>query len=189
MNKEIWKDIPNYEGSYQVSNYGRIKSLPRKRIRKTEKVLKSFTNNSGYEIIRLYQNGLERKYLIHRLVAEVFVTNVNNLPQVNHIDGNKHNNNVNNLEWCTASQNMKHSYANGLNKITEKRRKICSKNGKIAIESSKRKVNQYDIEGNFIKTWDSILQIKRKLNIDNSAISKCCKNKRKTAGGYIWKSM
>ena len=105
--KEIWKDIPGYEGLYQISNLGNVKSLPRKvNKRKCEEIIKVPTiSNKGYYRISLCKNGKIKYYAIHRLVAEAFISNHNNLPCVNHKDCNKQNNNVDNLEWCTYSYN------------------------------------------------------------------------------------
>lgn len=158
--EEIWKDIKGYEGLYEVSNLGRIKSLKRNKII-TPKLIHSY-----FSVI-LYNKKNYRNFRIHRLVAQAFIPNPNNYPQVNHIDGNKLNNNLENLEWCTQSHNMKEAYRIGL----EKPKKI--------------KVNQYDLCGNFIKTWDSIKNIENFYN--NRHISACCKGKRKTVCGYIWR--
>lgn len=114
---EIWKDIKGYEGKYQVSNLGNVKSLKRfvnhwqggLRL-VNERLLKSFIKQ-GYMYVDL---GNRKQCRIHRLVAEAFITNVDNKPEVNHEDGNKLNNHVSNLEWATHSENMKHSYKTGL---------------------------------------------------------------------------
>jgi len=119
---EIWKDIKEYEGLYQVSNLGRIKSMEKKSIGKsnslrilTEKILKCNVDAKGYKFISLWKNGEKKRIVkIHKLVAETFIPNPLNLSQINHIDGIKSNNVVYNLEWCTASQNIKHAYDNGL---------------------------------------------------------------------------
>ena len=106
---EIWKPINNYD-DYFVSNYGRIKSLKGK----NERILKITHNNFGYAQVCLSKNNKSKTFRLNRLVAEHFISNPDNLPQVNHIDGNKDNNNVNNLEWCTASYNTKHAFDNNL---------------------------------------------------------------------------
>ena len=104
---EIWKDIKNFEGLYQVSNLGRVKSLPRTiNKRKCKEIIKTATlSNKGYYRLSLCKNGTTKYYAIHRLVAEAFVPNPNNFPIVNHKDTNRTNNNANNLEWCTYKYN------------------------------------------------------------------------------------
>ncbi len=103
--KEIWKDIESIPG-YKISNQGRIKSH-------TGKVLKTFHNSRGYVTIRISNYGNPKSITLHRIVAKAFVPNPNNLPEVNHIDSNRANNNFNNLEWCTHSQNQFHAYKSG----------------------------------------------------------------------------
>lgn len=123
---EIWKDIKDFEGIYQVSTFGRIKRLSRKTINEgllgknkelqlKEKILKPSTITKGYKGITLTKDKKRYPKKVHRLVAEAFIPNPNNKPQINHIDCNKSNNNVNNLEWCTNSENQKHAFKNGLN--------------------------------------------------------------------------
>lgn len=113
---ENWKDIKGFENKYQVSNFGRVKSLSRtiiggwKTRTLSERILK-VSNRNGYLSVFL---GREYRNNIHRLVAETFILNPENKTQINHKDGNKHNNHVNNLEWVTQSENTKHAYANGL---------------------------------------------------------------------------
>lgn len=179
--KEVWKDIKDYEGLYQVSNLGRVRSLDRYietfiknqigRYKCTKfykgYILKQQTYQ-GYKCVQIHTNGQYKWEKVHRLVAETFIPNSNNLPQVNHIDGNKENNKVDNLEWCTHSENIKHAYNNNL------------------INHYKRKIKQYDLQGNFIKTWNSAKEIEKNLNIHNSQICRCCKNHKSTARGYIW---
>ena len=119
MNEE-WRDIKGYEGLYQVSNLGRVKSLPRERRNRQgyyytkEKILKQTNTSTGYKKVELF-NGTRKSYKVHRLVAQAFLNNEYNKPQVNHKDGNKINNNVNNLEWVTGSKNIIHAYKTGLN--------------------------------------------------------------------------
>ena len=110
--KEIWKDIKGFEGLYQVSNLGRVKSLKYMKSDK-EMVLKSGKNKGGYSLVRLTASG-KQYYLIHRLVAEAFIANSQNLPCVNHIDGDKSNNTVENLEWVSHKENTRHAFDTGL---------------------------------------------------------------------------
>lgn len=129
------------------------------------------------------QVSLCNKYIlfpkrVHRLVAEAFIPNPNNYPQVNHIDGNKLNNKVENLEWCTNEYNMKEACRLGL-------RDHIYKKGKEHCRSVK--VNQYDLQGNFIKTWYCVKDIERELGFDNRNICACCRGKKPTAYKYKWK--
>ena len=167
--KEVWKDIKGYEGLYQVSNMGKIKSLKFSHGNK-EKILKGNKEKFGYLVVTLYKNKGRKNFKIHRLVAETFIPNPKNLPQVNHIDGNKQNNRIDNLEWCTAKENTNHAHKTGL-----------ANNDNLKI-----KVKQYDLNGNFIREWDSITDIEKSLNIDKSSVVKVCRHKRNQAGGYVW---
>jgi len=124
---EIWKPIPNFEGLYEVSNLGRVKALKRKKNCNRgwgwikEHIMKQTTANSEYYRVPLTnKEHLKKYYLVHRLVAQAFIPNPNNLPQVNHKDGNKSNNCVNNLEWITREDNIKHAYKMGLNPSRKK---------------------------------------------------------------------
>lgn len=113
--KDIWKDIPEYEGFYRASRFGEIKSLPRNGTVKNEKILKGGIDGGGYRIFNLSKEGKNCTKTLHRLIATTFIQNPLNLPEVNHINGNKLDNRVENLEWCTRSQNMKHAFDNKLN--------------------------------------------------------------------------
>lgn len=113
---EIWKDIVGYEGLYQVSNLGRVKSLP-KMVgfrSQSEKLTAIFADKHGYHKTNLYKNHTHKQAYVHILVAQAFVPNGSNKPQINHIDGDKSHNFVENLEWCTASENVVHAYSTGL---------------------------------------------------------------------------
>ena len=121
LSNEIWKPIKNYEKYYLVSNYGRIKALERDKkcntgyMKTKERIMKPNCCNTEYERVGLVDdNHIRKYYLIHRLVAEAFIPNENNFTEVNHIDGDKHNNKSENLEWCNRSYNLKHAYENGL---------------------------------------------------------------------------
>lgn len=175
---EIWKDISWYEWIYQISNFGNVKSLKNGRWWIWKEKLLKYTTNKDYNMIRLWNNW--KCYLVHRLVAQAFIQNTENKPCVNHIDWNKRNNYVNNLEWVTYTENLIHKYHILWYKWSAKWK--FGKNN-----PSSKKVNQYDLEWNFIKTWWSIIDVKRKLNINKTSISLVCKWKLNKAGWFIWK--
>ena len=172
--EEIWKDVVGYEGLYQVSNLGRTKSLDRivstgKGMRKHHgKILiQQLDGQKHYFQVSLSKNGKVKKIQVHCLVAQTFIPNPKNKPEVNHIDGNKQNNNVTNLEWVTTKENMQHA-------LRKKLRPLI-------------KVKQYDLRGNFIKEWESISQAEESFNSSGTGISSCLNGKCQTAYGYIWK--
>lgn len=141
---EIWKDIYGYEGLYQISNLGRVKSLSRlvkngKNHYKfaTEKIRKVAINKkrNGYCEISLYKNNKEKRFKIHRLVAQAFIQNIFNKPEVNHIDGNKQNNKAENLEWVTSKENKKHAWENNLMSARHKCKRIKNLETNIEYES------------------------------------------------------
>lgn len=187
---EMWRDIKNYEGLYQISSFGRVKSLEKyvksplknqNKVLRKEKILKQCIR-SKYLCVGLSKEGKTKTFLIHRLVAIAFLPNPEGKREVNHKNGNKIDNSVENLEWCTSSENQLHAYKNKLQVITEKQREISRLNGKRLS----MKVNQYDINKNFIQKWNGISEAGRQLKIDPTNISYCCKGKRKTAGGFKW---
>ncbi|EJQ44003.1 hypothetical protein IEQ_04790 [Bacillus cereus BAG6X1-2] len=114
---ELWESIPDYKDSYEISNYGRVRAKERRGIDGRflkGKILKGGSFSNGYLFVCLRKNGKSKNHLIHRLVAEVFVENISELPVVNHKDGVKTNNHFSNLEWCTQSQNLKHAVEIGM---------------------------------------------------------------------------
>lgn len=113
---EQWKDIKSYEGKYAISNYGNVKILTCKRKAYIGKYLKYCNDKDGYALVNLYKNGKQKSQKVHKLVALHFILNLKNKPIINHKDGNKWNNHINNLEWCTYSENNFHAYKNGLMK-------------------------------------------------------------------------
>ena len=159
---EIWHDIEGYEGLYQISNKGRVKRL----LGPSERILRPWDNGYGYMIIGLFKNGMHKRIRVHRLVAIAFVPNPHNLPEVNHKDENKKNNCVENLEWCDRVYNVNYGTRN---------------------ERASRKILQYSKSGDFIIEWKSAAEVERMLGINNSHIIQCCKGKRKSAGGFVWR--
>lgn len=173
MENEIWRDIPGYEGLYQVSNLGRIKTLERiyfcgnhhsARIQR-EKLLKT-TSVGGYKRVLITKNNKRKGYLVHRLVAIVFIPNPDNLPQINHKNEIKTDNRVENLEWCTAQYN---------NRYGNRRKKMILKN-----TNGKKSTPVICLETNII--YPSQSQVQRETGIPQSYISACCARKGKTKG-------
>lgn len=142
MDKEIWKDIEGYEGRYQVSNFGRVRSFANHNgsIIQIPKILKENLSTEGYSRIRFYKNGVGKDYFIHRLVAKVFISNPENKPCVNHINGIKTDNRVENLEFCTYSENTLHAYRNRL-EISKKGENVY--NAKLTNEQAKQIRKEY----------------------------------------------
>lgn len=175
MKKEVWKDIKGYEGLYQVSNLGQVKSLNYNHTGK-EKIRKLDISNKGYKCILLVKNGKKKKKTIHRLVAETFISNPKNKPQVNHIDGNKENNCVANLEWTTNSENEKHAYNNNL------KHKLFGKNN-----GKSKAIIQYDLQWNFIKEYETIRQASKETNMGITTIIYILKGKTKKPKKYYFK--
>lgn len=177
--REIWATIRNYNDLYQVSNLGNVRTLNYKRTGEVRILRPGIQKRTGYLSVTLNKNGTQKTKPVHRLVAEAFIPNPNNYKIINHIDGNKANNNVTNLEWCTHSHNNKHAYNLGLKKVTENQRKAGKMKAKAVI--------QYDLDGNYIKRWKSQAEAAQTLNINQRNISSCCRGKYKNAGGYIWR--
>lgn len=164
--KTLWKDIEGYEGLYKISNTGEVMALCN--YRGKNHILKPQIKGNYYQV-GLRKNNKRKWFLIHRLVAQSFIENPYKLPQVNHKDENKLNNNVNNLEWCTVLYNNTYG---------------------TRIETVKRKtskpINQYDLLGNFINKFPSISEASRRTHIDASNIIKVIKGKYKQTKGYVW---
>lgn len=179
---EIWKDIKGYEGWYQISNLGNVKSVKREIkysngiiVPYPEKVLKGFIKPNGYKVIDLYKNKKKKKFYIHRLVAESFIDNPLNKPEINHINENKLDNRVGNLEWCTSSENK-------LAGTVVKRANETRKNKKVAY----KKVAMCDLNDNIIQIFDSIEIAVNETGVNRKTIYNSCNNKFKTRK-YKWK--
>lgn len=163
---EEFRDVPGYEGTYEVSNLGRI--------RRNEKILRPIKNKDGYLLVNLCKNGIMRKARIHRLVAYAFIPNPQNLPCINHKDEDKTNNAVNNLEWCTYEYNTNYGTRN-------------ERAGEKISEKLSKPVLQFDLNGSIIKEWPSTIKVEEELGINQGSISHCCLGHRNSAGGFIWK--
>lgn len=179
--KEIWKDIPGYEGYYQASNLGRVKSLERISIRNngksenavyhTKERLKEIQKQKkGYSQVVLYKDGTPKTIRLNTLIARMFVPNPENKPFVNHIDGNKDNNRADNLEWVTAKENIAHAYRTGL------------------LVHYTKAVLQIDDSGAVVKEYRSIKEAAESVCGSKGNICMACKgNGKNRAYGYYWK--
>lgn len=178
--EEVWKDIKDYEGLYQVSNMGRVKSLPK--LKKTptttfmtKEIIKKANICKGYLRLGLKKNGITKSYFVHCLVAQAFLGDANGLT-VNHKDENKLNNRADNLEYMTLAENIR--YGGGIQRSAKSRTDnplICTP------------VNQYSLDGKFIRRYDSIKQAKEVNGFHKENISLCCQHKRNQSKGYIWR--
>ena len=174
---EEWRDVVGYEGLYQVSDQGRVKSLERniphwrggEQIRK-ERILKPTPIKDGYLIVDLCAGGKRKRFLVHRLVCEAFHGNPEGKPQVNHINEDKADNRAANLEWCTAKENINYGTRN------ERSAKTQSKS-----------VVQYTLNGELVKVWPSTMEVQRQTGFSQGAVSEVANGNRKTAHGFIWK--
>ena len=198
-NTEIWKPVVGYEGLYEVSSYGRVRSLdridsnnhPLKGV-----ILKPYISNSGYLLVGLYKQQKRDRKLLHRLVAEAFIPNPDNKPEIDHINTIKIDNTVflnedgsinyekTNLRWTTRKENINNPLTKTKMQINARKRS----KGKYGKENPASKpIIQYDKDSNFIKEWNCITDVERKMGYSVSNISSCLRGKSNTAYGYIWK--
>ena len=178
--QEIWKDVFGYEGLYRISNQGKIISLKFNHST-VEREIKPF-DNGGYLRVALYKDNKKKKLLVHRLVADHFIDNPYKKPCVNHIDGNKTNNSVSNLEWVTHKENTNHAIETGLRK-----RECPINNRRRGNNPISKPVLQFDLFGNFIKRWDCSLDAADELKTKVNLIRSCCAGGQKTHKNFIWK--
>ena len=176
---EQWKPVPGYEGTYEVSNRGRIRSMSRniivfgnRELHKDEVIMKP--REETYLRVCLKKDGKYKVHPVHRLVALAFIPNPDNLPQINHKDENKYNNNVENLEWCTPSYNCKYGT------VVKRRYDNGGGSRKIVVE-------QYDLNGNLLNTYPSICEASRQTDVNRNSIRLVLIGRLKTGKGFIWK--
>jgi NUMOD4 motif/HNH endonuclease len=174
---EVWKDIPGFEGLYMVSSIGRVKSLGRKAENKNQTIKEKILcplKKGHYRYYQLRKGGETVREFCHRLVAAAFIPNQNNYPYINHINGTPRDNRVENLEWCTPSQNIKHAYKNGLMRPPKK-------------QPLKRKaVIQKTLSGEFIKEFESIESASNETGEPKATICRCAKGQTLNPTRYIW---
>lgn len=193
MEEEIWKDIPGYEGLYQVSSLGRVRSLDVVKENKMGRyrrfkgrILSLMNTKRGYQRIKLCKNGKIKIYLVHRLVAQAFIPNPEEKPQIDHIDTNPSNNRIDNLRWVTSKENH-------LNPLTRKRYSEAFKGekcywyGKFGNEHNLSKsIYQITKEGILIRKWEGMREAARNTEAKPCNITLCCQGKKRTSGGYRW---
>ena len=177
--QEIWKGIVGYEERYEVSNLGNVRSMNYRNSGHQKNIVPK-VNNCGRLWVEIWEGGKSKPMLVHRLVAEAFIPNPNNYPQINHKDENPKNNRVDNLEWCTGSYNIQYYFDRHPNAARE-RRSTPRYNRKLD-----RKVIQKDKDGNVIKVWPDCRTICVEMNYNQWSISQCCEGKRHTAYGFRW---
>lgn len=170
MTEEIWKDIEGYEGLYQVSNQGRIKSLKYGK----ENILKPGTDKDGYLYVNLCKDAKTKSYKVHRLVAQAFIPNPDNKPQINHKSEEKWLNTVDNLEWATAKENTNWG---GRNK--------CISQKLINNSNESKPVKQLSLDGALVTIWPSTRETQRN-GFNQGAVCACCNGKSKTHKGFKW---
>lgn len=183
---EIWRDVVGYEGSYKISNKGRLLSVSRITMRSNgspfpvkEQILK-FEKQDGYNRIRIKRNGFKGHEFVHVMVAKAFILNPENKPQVNHKNAIRNDNRVENLEWATSSENQKYRFA-----VMGQKSHIFGRFGKLHHNS--KPIIQLDKNGDFIREWDSQSDVERALGIYQGSISASCKKPNNFAGGFKWK--
>lgn len=165
-----WKAIPGYEGYYEVSDTGKVRNA------KTGIELRQYYAPNEYRRVRLYKDSVQKDIMVHRLVASTFIRLPEEGEQVNYIDMNKANNCVDNLEWCTQSYNLHHSWVNGGRE----------KNRKALMRVLCKETAQLDMEGNVIKVWPSMSEAARSLGLSVSNICNCCSGRIRSTGGFKW---
>lgn len=183
---EIWKDIPGYEGVYMVSNLGTVKSVARIDLagRKLKERILSQSLSKDYYVVGLHYNHVNKQMKVHRIVAMAFIPNPNNLPQINHKDENKLNNDVNNLEWCDARYN--NNYGTRIERYSVTRSR--NSKGIIPHPEMQKQVAMVDVSTDkTLNTFCSLSEAARQCRLRESKISLVCNGKRRTTGGYKWR--
>lgn len=184
MGEPEWRAIPGYEGLYEVSDFGSVRSLFR-----YKKQLKPSKQSNGYLSVDLFKEKRRKHCLIHRLVAMAFIPNPENLPQINHKDENRTNNTVENLEWCSAKYNMNYGVGGKTRHSKIDYSKPCfAENARKNGAKRSKPVLQLSIDGTPLKRYCSAREAHRQTGLHQSHILDCCNGKqRKTVGGFMWR--
>jgi hypothetical protein len=180
---EVWKDVNGYEGKYQISSFGRVKSLKCK-TKKREKILKSSPDSKGYRILVFIKNKKRKMFSVHRLVGLAFIPNLENKPTIQHKYYDVADNRFHQLEWFTYSEQHLDAFKKGKRDHV---REISRRNIPLAYRKQMKPVYQYDLENNFIKSFPCLLEAAQSIGLTKMAIYNCIIGTNKTAGGYIWK--
>ena len=173
MKNEEWRDVVGYEGRYQVSSMGRVKSLERKDcLGRTvkERILKPVVRGKGYLKVGLCAGGKKKHFFVHRLVCQAFHDNPDNKPQVNHLNEDKKDNRACNLEWCTRRENCNHGTRN-----------------KRSAKNRSKSVGQYTLDGELVKIWPSATEAQRQVGFGQGNICQAANGKFKQVYGFTWK--
>lgn len=181
MEEEIWKDIQGWEGFYLASNLGRIKSIDFRGFKRDLILKPNVSNKWGYPYVKFISKSNVKTLKVHRLVAQTFIPNPENKPEVNHINGIKTDNRVENLEWVTKSENAIHAFKIGLR---------AANNHKFRTDNpSHRNVFQFNKNGDFIEFFECVIDASAKTGIDKTSISSCALKRKhyNSAGGYVWR--
>jgi hypothetical protein len=183
--KEAWRDVIGWEGYYQVSDIGRVKGLERMvfsiktgKLAYIQKEKIIVQHGKKYKQVNLYRDSKLHHYYVHILMAQAWIPNPHNKPEVNHKDGDCRNNVIDNLEWATRSENIQHSYDIGI----RVKKSVYGKDNPLS-----RPILQLTINGEFLKKWDCISDASKSFLPKTGAISNCCRGKLKTSFGYKWK--
>lgn len=184
-----WKNIADYDGLYQVSSDGQVKRMPGTKFNKltgrynrSEQILSNCPNSQGYIGVGLSNGNVRKSFKVHRLVAEAFIPNPQNLPEVNHKNCVKSDNRVENLEWVSRSQNIQHAFDNGLNRPNKVNL------GKPPGEhTSARAIQEIDIDGNVIKEFTSIVEATTLYGLPQGEVSRVCSGKHKSVHGKYFR--
>lgn len=185
MPEEIWKPISGFEGRYEVSSLGRVRSLMDNKGNRRIKIRKTRLTKRGYLYLNLWIKGKMHTKVVHKLVAEAFLDKPDNAQCINHINGVKTDNRVENLEWCTFSENTLHAIRIGLVVDQASHFKMKGKHGKDHPTS--KPVKQYTLDGEFIAEYESCVDAANELELKAGNIQRCARGERKTAHGYKWR--